>query len=72
MVTRLLIEKNGSVSSATVVQPLRDDFDAHTLEAVRQWTFEPATLEGEPVRVEYNITVNYRLEDADDEKTGES
>lgn len=64
VVARLLIEKTGTVSSAEIVEPLRDDFDANTLEAVSQWTFEPATLEGKAVRVNYDITVNYRLSDS--------
>lgn len=65
VVARLLIEKDGTVSDAEIVRPLRQDFDAHTLEVVRQWSFEPATLDDEPVRVHYDITVNYRLDGGD-------
>ncbi len=32
------------------------------LEAVEQWTFEPATLEGIPVAVRYILTVNFKLQ----------
>jgi len=67
VVTRLLIEKDGSVSDAQVVRSLGEAFDDLAVEAVRQWSFEPATLDGEAVRVHYNITINYRLDgDADD------
>jgi outer membrane biosynthesis protein TonB len=31
------------------------------VEAVRKWRFEPATLNGEPVAVYYNFTLNFRL-----------
>lgn len=62
VVTRLLIEKDGAVSDARIEQSLGDDFDRLALEAVRQWTFEPASVDGEPVRVYYNITINYRLD----------
>lgn len=62
VVARVLIEKDGTISEAEILESLRDDFDAHALESLRQWTFEPATLDGEPVRVHYNLTVNYRLE----------
>jgi len=31
------------------------------LETVREWRFEPATLDGEPVEALYNLLVNYRL-----------
>ena len=71
VVARLLIEKDGAVSDAEVVRSLRDDFDSHTLEAVRQWTFEPASLDGESVRVHYDITVNYRLDGGEDEAAGD-
>ena len=62
VVTRILIEKDGTVSRAEVVQSLGEPFDELALEAVRQWSFEPASLEGDAVRVHYNITINYRLD----------
>lgn len=31
------------------------------MEALRQWTFEPATLDGKPVAVKFNLTINYKL-----------
>jgi TonB family protein len=30
-------------------------------DAVSQWKFEPATIEGKPVRVVFNLTVNFKL-----------
>jgi outer membrane biosynthesis protein TonB len=30
--------------------------------AVKTWTFKPATLNGRPVSVYYNLTVNFRLQ----------
>ena len=33
-----------------------------TLDAVRQWTFKPGTLNGEPVDVIFNLTVNINRE----------
>ncbi len=32
------------------------------VKAIQQWKFRPATLNGEPVAVYYNLTVNFRLE----------
>lgn len=32
------------------------------LETVREWKFKPARLNGEPIVVRYNLTVNYRLQ----------
>jgi len=31
------------------------------IEAVRKWRFAPATLDGEPVEVYYNLTLDFRL-----------
>lgn len=66
VVAHILIETDGSVSEATISRSLRDDLDAIALDAVRQWTFKPARLNGEAVRVHYNITINYRLGDKSD------
>ena len=32
------------------------------MEAVRDWRFKPAQLEGKPIAVNYHLTVNYKLE----------
>jgi outer membrane biosynthesis protein TonB len=31
------------------------------LEALRQWRFEPAKMEGKPVKVYYVVTINFAL-----------
>ncbi|HEX8411559.1 MAG TPA: energy transducer TonB [Thermoanaerobaculia bacterium] len=36
--------------------------DQAALNAVRQWKFKPGTLNGQPVPVYYNLTVNFRIE----------
>jgi periplasmic protein TonB len=36
--------------------------DLQALEAVRKWKFKPGTLNGQPVPVIYNLTVNFRLQ----------
>lgn len=69
VVARLLIEKDGTVSEAKVVESLGEAFDAGAVEALRQWTFEPATLHDEPVRVHFHVTVRYAL-DGKDERGG--
>jgi periplasmic protein TonB len=35
--------------------------DKKAVEAVKQYTFEPATLRGQPVAVQVNIEVNFRI-----------
>jgi TonB family protein len=34
--------------------------DEKAVEAVRQWKFEPATLDGTPVAVQATVEVNFR------------
>lgn len=62
VVVRAVIGKNGSIRDAWVSQPLDPALDAAALAAVRQWTFDPATLRGEAVEVYYNLTVNFQLD----------
>jgi TonB family protein len=60
---RLLIDSSGNVKDPVVVRPLGLGLDEKAIEAVRQWKFEPATKDGEPVEVKANIEINFRLRD---------
>lgn len=57
----LIVGVSGTVDSAKVTKS-DPHFDAATIEAVRQWKYRPATLEGKPVSVILTVTVNFRLE----------
>ena len=64
VVLRTVIDEQGRVTSAEVIEEKsidREDLRLAAIEAVEDWTFEPATLEGEPVAVYYHLTVNFRL-----------
>lgn len=41
------------------------------IDALREWTFEPATLDGKPVAVFYNLTFNFRLQEEPVEEAGQ-
>ena len=43
-------------------RPCRLMEESHRPGSVRQLKFEPATLDGEPVDIYYNITINWKLE----------
>ena len=45
-----------------VLKELPAGLSDSALDAVRQWTFQPATLHGEPVEVIFNLTVNFKLD----------
>jgi protein TonB len=37
------------------------DLDQAAIDAVSQWTFKPATLDGKPVEVYYTLTIRFAL-----------
>lgn len=55
----LSIDRDGAVSDARVLEPLREDVDALALEAARAMRFSPATRDGEPVpaRIQFRFRV---------------
>ena len=59
---RAVISKAGTIENLAVVSghPL---LVASAREAVRQWRYRPYLLNGEPIEVETNITVNFILAD---------
>lgn len=62
VIVQAVIEKDGSVSRIRVLKHLHPTMDEAAVEAIRKWRFEPATLEGEPVAVHYNLVINFRLD----------
>lgn len=55
----VVIDARGDVIDARVVQGLPMGLEQKALEAVRTWKFKPATLNGQPVKVYYLVTVNF-------------
>lgn len=54
------IDERGNVAAAWVVKDIPQLREA-TLDAVRQWHFLPAMRDGKPVRVLFNLTVQFKL-----------
>jgi TonB family protein len=44
-----------------VLKPLPFGLDQAAVDAVRRWKFRPGTLNGQPVDVIFNLTVNFKL-----------
>lgn len=61
VVIEAIVDRSGKVKSAKVLKPLPHGLDDAALAAVKQWKFKPATLEGKPVEVVFNLTVNAKL-----------
>jgi TonB family protein len=56
------IDSRGRVTRATVVQGAAE-LQKAALEAIGQWVYEPASMNGKAVPVDINVTVDFRLTD---------
>lgn len=63
VVLEAIIDEQGNVTNAAVLQGLPMGLDRSALEAVQGWKFKPATREGKPVRVYYTLTVTFHIEE---------
>ncbi len=61
MVAELVIGQNGEVRDVAIKESPAEELSVAATEAFEQWTFEPATLAGEPVAVSYIVTVDFKL-----------
>jgi protein TonB len=62
VILQAVIDRQGNVTDVKVLKGLPFGLTEGAVEAVRQWKFEPATLNGKPVAVYYNLTVNFSLQ----------
>lgn len=56
----LIITAEGVVERATLTQGMSPTFDHQLLEATRNWKYQPATLDGHPVRYRKLIRINFQ------------
>ena len=61
VVVKAIIDEHGNVAEMDLVESLEDAYDQAAMDAIAQWRFEPATLDGKPVSVYYVLTINFRL-----------
>jgi protein TonB len=54
-----IIEKDGSIQSVKVVSSASPLLDQAALDAVKQWKYRPYILNGTPVEVDTQISVNF-------------
>jgi len=62
VIAQAIIDHDGCVESIQVLKGLHPDLDQNAIDAMKRWVFRPAEVDGEPVKVYYNLTVNFRLE----------
>ncbi len=57
----LIVGPDGKPRDIKVARALGMGLDQKAIEAVRQWKFSPAMKDGQPVAVQINVEVNFRL-----------
>lgn len=62
VILQAVINCRGDVQDITVLKGLPMGLTEAAVAAVRTWRFRPATLNGRPISVYYNTTVNFRLQ----------
>ncbi len=62
VIVQTIIDKNGNVTNIKVLKGLPNGLSEQAVKALEQWKFKPATLNGKPVDVYYNLAVNFRLQ----------
>ena len=61
VILEAVIDADGRVTDLRLIQGLPMGLEEAAIQAVREWRFEPATCNGKPVAVLYNLTINFTL-----------
>jgi TonB family protein len=61
VVVDLVVGRDGKARSINVVRALGFGLDERAVTAIKRWSFDPATLNGEPVSVEMNVEIAFNL-----------
>ena len=62
VIVQAIIDKSGTVTNVKVLKGLPMGLEEEAIKAIKQWKFKPATLNGKPLDVYFNLTVNFRLQ----------
>lgn len=62
VILETVIDRNGMVKDIRVLKPLPFGLSEAAVDAVKQWIFRPATMNGEAVDVLFNLTINFKLD----------
>lgn len=63
VILEVLIDGAGAVTDARVLKSI-PELDMAALDAVKQWKYQPTTLNGKPVQTWATVTVSFSLEDS--------
>lgn len=62
VILEAIIDERGYVSNVRVLRSLPMGLDREAMEAVKQWRYRPAMLNGRPVKVYFTLTVNFTIQ----------
>ena len=57
----LVVDRDGNVQEVSIARPVGLGLDEKAVAAVNKWKFDPAMKDKEPVNVQINVEVNFRL-----------
>lgn len=58
-----ILDKDGTVANLTLISATSPLLVQNAMDAVRQWVYAPTMLNGQPVQVVTNVTINFTLTD---------
>ena len=62
VILEAIIDERGLVQNVKVLKGLPEGLSDSAVETASKWEFEPATLNGEPVPVYFNLTIRFSLQ----------
>ena len=63
VVVEFVVTAEGAVTEAIVLRSTNPLFEEPALEAIRQWTFEPAKMNGKPVKTKMQMPISFQMFD---------
>jgi len=57
----MVVDRDGNVGDVRVLRPLAYGLTEAAITAVKQWKYEPSTVDGAPVAVVFTVTVRFSL-----------
>ena len=61
VILEAIINEDGDIARVRSIKGLPMELTDNAIAAVKTWKYEPATLDGKPVSVYYQLTINFRL-----------
>jgi len=62
VILEAVIEKDGNVGEIQILKSLSPLLDQAAIRAVKQWKFEPAKINGKPVRAYFVLTIIFKIQ----------